>query len=166
MVKYRWADRTGELLIICVSHFSHSEYRRFLISGIFLCAHTLLMWVISLTGARTTEPMAGKVLYGQGREKLQLPASREVGATLTGAPVPLPPCSFSVGCVSSRIKESLCKSACRVRAGSYSALVLLQLFFWFSGVFGSSWIEQGSEGSIKSSVEKNNLKVSFLYIKL
>lgn len=154
MVKYRRVDRASELLIIYVPHFSCSEYHRFLTSEIFLCPHTLVTWAISVTRAETTVPMAVWVSYGQGREKLQLLVSCEVRAIVMGTAAPLPPSNFSISRINSRIKESPCKSACRARAGSYSALILLQLFFWFSSVSGSSWTEQGSEGSIKSSVKK------------
>lgn len=69
--------------------------------------------------------------------------------SLLGPGASLPLCNTSIHCISPRIKESTCKYTWRIRAGDYSVFVLLQLFFWFSGVFGSSWTEQDLEGSIK-----------------
>lgn len=154
MVKYGWANRMGELLIICVPHFSCSEYHGFLDSYIFphVCS---LTDVIPHMGAEPPTPVHDSRVGAEWAGRRGLAATCIMWGLHRGC-CPLTTLQVSVHWVSSKIKAHA-----NMPAGSELLLLLSVHFtavdFWFSGVFGLSWTEQGSEGSIKSSGGENKI---------
>lgn len=123
----------------------------------FCVSITLLMWVTPLAGAEESPALihgsTGAVWAGKKRICCRLhPIRWEQYLRGAAASSALP--NVSIYSISSRVRGSTCKCACRTRADSCSVCNLLQLFFLILDVFGSSWSEQGSEGSIKSSKGK------------